>query len=503
MRMFCSAVLLAMSTAACSSEVSSVAASALPAAAQPPKPAASPAMTPSAPSRLSPRTTFARLAQARTMPINVTAPSHTRGAIVATSMRGGAGDDIAMAVTVDGSSNLIVAGVVGPSADIGCGIHESANGGTYVTKSAPDGTCSWAVYFDGTGFVSPSAVKVGADGSVFVVGSFDETATFDAPYTSAGGLDGFLVKIGSDGTLAWARTFGSTDDEYPYALAVSGNTVAVGGAFYGTMLLGGAGGASWTSNGDADAFLATYSSPDGGLVASRAFGGPGWDAVNGLAFDEGAQLLAAGTHAGDIDLGMGNVATAGGQDGFVSVYDSSLAATAVRSFGGTGDDAAHGILVDATSRIIVAGYFMNAADVGAPSLLTGAGQYTAFWAAYDSTLAFATAATLDADGGIIAEALGIGPTGDILIGGQFTGATDAGALQMTAGAGRAGYAASFSPSGTLVWATPIRGSGDAEILGVVATASGVVAVGASNGSLECSTEENAGGSDAVMMKLDN
>jgi hypothetical protein len=438
------------------------------------------------------------------VPVALTVPTRTEGAIVSSNLYGGAKDDVAMAVARDASSNTVTAGRLGGSGDIGCGMHTSANGAGYVMKRDAAGACVWAVYFDDDGFVSPSAVTVAADGSVYVAGSFEATAIFGAaPYISAGGLDGFLVKIAAGGTVAWARTFGGANDEYPYAVAVSGNTVAVGGAFYGTMAPGGNGTTSWTSNGDADAFVATYAAPDGGLVTSRAFGGAGWDAVNALTFNGGAQLIAVGTHAGGLDLGLGTIASAGGQDGFIAVYDGSLAAVAVRSFGGIGDDAAHGVVVDSTSRIIVAGYFMTTADVGALSPLTGTGTYTAFWARYGGALAFDTAATLVSDGGIVAEALALQPTGEIVISGQFTGTTTPGALQMSAGAARAGFVASFAPNGSPLWATAVRGSGDTDILGVVGTASGTVAVGSSQGSLDSCTTPNAGGSDVVVMTIGN
>jgi hypothetical protein len=50
-----------------------------------------------------------------------------------------------------------------------------------------------------------SDVEVAADGSVYITG---ETRSF-----GAGGGDAFLLKFGSNGTLAWQRTYGTAPDE--------------------------------------------------------------------------------------------------------------------------------------------------------------------------------------------------------------------------------------------------------------------------------------------------
>ncbi|MDB4936381.1 MAG: hypothetical protein JWP87_3353 [Labilithrix sp.] len=428
-------------------------------------------------------------------------PGHTKGAILASAAHGSSSDDTANAIAADGPADVVVAGSFGGSADIGCGVHDTTATAAYVAKMTAGGACAWAVYFDGD-WVSPSAVAVAGDGSIYVAGGVYGTATFDVPRTTAGGQDGFVVKLSSTGSIVWARTFGGADEDYAYALAASSTGVSVGGAFYGTTSFGDDGAATPTSNGDADAFLVTYGAAAGELVASRTFGGPGWDAINAMAFDATAGLIASGTHAGGFVLGSQEVASAGGQDGFVATYDSALATRAARSFGGPGDDAAHGVTVDAGGRIVASGYFTHAAAIGGPVDLVGSGAHTAFWAAYDADLAFAASGTLDSDGETVAEALTARPGGGVVIGGHFTGTLMSGMTPSSAGASRAGFAASFDADGTLVWATPICASADTMILGLASSGSGVVAVGSSDGTLAAgSSTPNAGGSDMVMITL--
>jgi hypothetical protein len=488
-------LLLASTTIGCSQQVTS-------ADAEPSNAALPPSATPigAAEATGASGATSRALAHGITLPVRVFAPNRANGAVVASAAHGSTSDDSANAIARDASSNVFVAGRLGGNADIGCGMHPTPAGAAYVSKTTPDGTCAWAVYLDAD-WISPSAITVGNDGSVYVTGGFAGNATFDTVHASAGGTDGFIVKITSAGTIAWARTFGGADEDYAYALAVTPSGVTVGGGFYATTSFGDAGNGSWTSFGDADAFLATFDAASGAYVASRAFGGAGWDSVNSIAFDANAGLIASGTHAGGLDLGLGSVESAGGQDGFVVTYDAQLVTRAARSFGGHGDDAAHGATVDSGGRIVISGYFMGSADIGAPGNITGNAAHTAFWAAYDASLAFGAAGTLDSDGDVVVEAIAARPGGGIVIGGHFTGTTATG-TPMTAGPSRAGFVAAYGANGMLAWSTPIRASADTMILGLASSASAVVAVGFSDGTLECAANAvNAGGADVVAVTL--
>lgn len=390
-----------------------------------------------------------------------------------------AGDDATVAVVADAQGNFLVAGSLGGNADIGCGPHDAVNA-AYVAKYTPAGACSWATYVDGNGFLGPGALALDAAGSVYFAGNFADAAVFDgAMRTSAGGLDGFVMKlVAGDGAVAWARTFGGVEDEYLYAIAVEGAQVAIGGAFNGTTSLGGP---AVVSNGDADGFVAEYTS-DGIFVAQHSFGAVGWDAVNALAFDPGGRLVANGTFVGTVLFGAQSLVSAGGQDAFLATYDAGLTPVLARSMGGAGDDAAHGLVVDA-ANVISSGYFQQSADLGGAAPLVGVGLRTGFLATYAGDLSFVRAAAIDSDGEVIPEAMTSDANGGVVLTGHFSGSAVFGTTTYAAVGEANGFVVAYASDGAFRWST-VFGDGRAEGLGVASAPGRAVIAGSFTGSVD-------------------
>jgi hypothetical protein len=400
------------------------------------------------------------------------------------------GDDTQVAVVAD-STGFWVAGAIGGSANIGCGPHATA--AAYVAKYAATGTCLWATYIDG-GYVDASALALDAAGSVYVAGSFGGDARFNGgSRSSVGGLDGFLMKVSSDGIFGWARTFGGTDDEYVYAVAAKPGHVAVAGAFNATTSLGGA---LLVSHGDADGFVAQYTDA-GTFEGQHGFGDQGWDAVNSLAFAPSGNLVAAGTFVGNVAFGGQSLTGAGGQDAFLAIYDACLAPVAARKMGGAGDDAAHGLVVDG-AHVVTSGYFTHEAAFGQTSALAGSGQHTAFVATYATDLSFVDLRTIDSDGEVIPEAMAPDANGGVVVTGHFTGSMVLGSHNYTANGATNGFVAAYDNAASLRWTT-VFGNGTARGLGVASAQGLTVVAGDFTGSVDFGQGAVASGSASTSM----
>jgi hypothetical protein len=139
-----------------------------------------------------------------------------------------------------------------------------------VAKLAPDGSHLWSKRFGSTGGDVGNFVTVDSGGNVLVTGYFQGAVDFGGgALTSAGKNDIFLTKLSSvDGSHLWSRSFGSTEDDFGYGLAVDGvDNVLLAGSFKITVDFGGG---PFTSQGDADIIVAKFIGNVSGPAASLA-----------------------------------------------------------------------------------------------------------------------------------------------------------------------------------------------------------------------------------------
>ncbi|MEO0257414.1 MAG: hypothetical protein ABIM74_09005, partial [candidate division WOR-3 bacterium] len=162
----------------------------------------------------------------------------------------------------------------------------AGNSDFLVLKLNPDGSVAWARTFGGTGWDYAHSITQTSDGGYAVAGY---TPSFGAGY-----VDFFVLKLNSNGSLAWAGTFGGTN--YDWALSIT-QTSDGGYAVAGETKSFGAG------NQD---FLVLKLNPDGSLAWARTFGRIGDDWAESITqTSDGGYAVAGATHsfgAGDYDF---------------------------------------------------------------------------------------------------------------------------------------------------------------------------------------------------------
>ena len=115
--------------------------------------------------------------------------------------------------------------------------------------------------FGGTGRDYGRSVAVDSSGNVYTTGYFADTSDFDpgagTTNLTASGNDVFVSKLDSSGDYVWAKSFGGTDYEYGYSVAVdSSGNVYTTGFFKGTGDFDpGSGTANLTADGSVDVFV--------------------------------------------------------------------------------------------------------------------------------------------------------------------------------------------------------------------------------------------------------
>jgi hypothetical protein len=99
---------------------------------------------------------------------------------------------------------------------------------TLVVKLDGNGSLSWAKTFGGTNDDWATSIQQTSDGG-YIIGGY--TTSF-----GAGNSDFLVIKLGNDGSLSWAKTFGGTNDDWATSIQqTSDGGYIVGGTTYSFM----------------------------------------------------------------------------------------------------------------------------------------------------------------------------------------------------------------------------------------------------------------------------
>ena len=121
-----------------------------------------------------------------------------------------------------------------------------------------------------------------------------------------------------------------------------------------------------SSAGGNDAFLGKYSS-SGAVLWSKRFGGSGSDGFNGVATNSGGSIFTTGSFWNTVNFGGGPLSSAGYSDIVLARYTSSGSHTWSSAYGGTSSDGGSDVAVDAGGNVYLAAWFAGAVDFGGPA----------------------------------------------------------------------------------------------------------------------------------------
>lgn len=235
---------------------------------------------------------------------------------------GAAGNQRIFGTATDIDNNVIVVGSFEQNIDFGGGALTSAGfEDVFIAKLDPNGNEIWSKRYGETGDQRALAVVTDLQKNVYVTGWFKGAIDFGmGPVTSAGGEDGFLVKLGSAGNVIWSRTFGDAADQRAQALTLdsSGNPLMVG-YFGGSMAV--TGGPTLTSAGNHDIFLVKLNAL-GNHQLSKSYGTMGQQEATAVVGDSTGSMVLAGNFEGTVDFGGGPLISAGGTDIFVTKLEA-------------------------------------------------------------------------------------------------------------------------------------------------------------------------------------
>ena len=374
------------------------------------------------------------------------------GNLVWVSRLGGIATETVTSLARDASGNLYVSGGFSGSSDFdpgpGLQVLNSVGGQDgYVAKYSATGDLVWVRRFGGSGSDEVNAIAVDAAGNLYAVGVFSGQAnalpTAGPTIVSAGSAsDGFVLALDAAGAVRWALPVGGLQEDAVNAVAVSnsGNLTIAGSFRTSADFARNATPVTLASQGNADAFLASYSSA-GVLQWARDIGGTNEESVptGGLSLDSqgGAALLGQFSGSADFDPGSAIVSknSISAADLFLARYDANGNFLSVLTLGGQGSITGNRALVDLDGSTLLTGWFTGSLDfdpgAGTTSLssLGQAGATDAFVARYSSSGGFVWVSrfgevTSVGDRSNSGAALALDPTGGFVVAGRFFGSPD-------------------------------------------------------------------------------
>jgi putative metal-binding protein len=287
---------------------------------------------------------------------------------------GGPVDDEGNALAVDAADNILYGGYANGPVDFGCGPLPTPVGvdSAMVMKLTPAGTCTWSKAYGNNSQV----VGVAADpaGNVLATGIFGiDIDLGNGTISSAGGNDGFVVKLDGNGSPLWSRTFGDAAAQTADSVATdpSGNVI-IYGYFNGTIDLGGG---PLPSAGGSDLYVAKYS-PTGVHLWSKRFGDSTNQLSKGLAVDASGNIIITGTINGTVTFGGASLTSAGNGDAFVAKLGPTGTHLWSKRFGDSAAQLGYGVATDPAGNVLLSGYFLGTMNFGGSNLTTLGGADT-------------------------------------------------------------------------------------------------------------------------------
>jgi uncharacterized protein (TIGR03437 family) len=274
-----------------------------------------------------------------------------------------------------------------------------------------------------------------------------------------------------DPALTWASYFGGSLTDQVLAL-----TADAAGNVYAT-------GSTLSTRGDLDCFI-TKMNPTGttAILTTLVGGALGDDEAFGIAVDSAGNIYLAGyTGSDDFPIVAVSSTLAGlGYDAFIAKVNPTGTTYLYAGFvGGSGDDYAYGLALDANNNLWIAG---GTSSTNFPLSRTGAqrtlaGGYDVFVSEFDPNGALLYSSYLGGSGDDFAFGIALDTAGNVYAAGS-TVSTDfpgtASGFQPANAGGTDAWAAKLSPSGSLMWATYLGGSGDDVATSLAVDGSGAV-----------------------------
>ena len=202
---------------------------------------------------------------------------------------------------------------------------------------------------------------------------------------------------------------------------------------------------------------------------SARFGGTSNDVARAVAVDASGNIFITGIFNGTADFGGGGFNSAGGTDIFVVKYDPAGNHVWSKRFGDTGADAGRGIAVDGSGNVVVTGYFTGTVNFGGSNLVT-IGLDDVFIARFDTNGNHLWSRQIGSTGTDNGLAVTTDLSDNMIVTGFFSSTAEFGQATASSPLTSAGitdaFVAAYSPAGLHLWSRRLGGTNEDEGLAI-------------------------------------
>ena len=301
---------------------------------------------------------------------------------------GGSQWDEASGISIDSGGVVHVVGDFEETVDFdpGPGVSERSSQGilddAFLARFNTNGDFQSVVTMGGPAYDWVDSVATDDAGNAYVAGRFEQTAQFGTSdgvtpvqLTSAGGTDGFLMKVSPTGHTDWIRQASAASSVSNSKVGYDGNGhLYFTGGFRDTLDLG-PGTASLTNTNGArsDVFFSKWDT-SGSLVWTGQIGGLGTDIINDMAFDSqnAPHFIGVFRETADLDPGPTIVERTSleSYDAFTLKLNPDGTFARVETVEGRAGSSFQAVAVDGPGNIYSTSYFWGTVTLPTGSVLT-------------------------------------------------------------------------------------------------------------------------------------
>jgi hypothetical protein len=280
------------------------------------------------------------------------------------NVAGGTGSDVSSSLDVDQFGNVYIAGSYSNSIQFDTTTLTTTNlfKESFVAKYNSSGQRQWAKSVIGNSTNLITGVASDKDASVYLCGFFGGNFKYDNTTISSSSpsYDIMLLKINTDGQLAWLKKAGSTFEDGANAITCDkdGNPIMVG-YFAGT--------ASFDANTVTyksynDVFVAKYD-PQGNNQWVRAGKGQELDVAYSVVTDDNNNVIVTGMFQDEVDFD-GNIQTGTKRDVYIVSYNANGNFRWMTKGGGGDTDCGLYVALKPNGDVVICGYYLYTCSFG-------------------------------------------------------------------------------------------------------------------------------------------